>query len=122
MDINKVILVGRLCSDAILKYTNSGTANSKLSIAVNRRKKVGDKWEEEVSFFDVNVWGKTAESLNQYLTKGKQIGVEGELRQNRWTDKEGQNRSKVEINANNIQLLGGNKSEVKQTREDDIPF
>ncbi len=105
-DINQVVLIGRLTRDAELKYTNSGTAVSHLGLAVNRRRKVGDNWTDEASFFDVVVWGRSAESLNQYLTKGKQIGVMGELRQNRW-EQDGQNRSRVEIVANNIQLLGG---------------
>jgi single-strand DNA-binding protein len=105
-DINRVILVGRLVRDSDLKYTNSGTAVCKFSVAVNRRKKDGDAWVEEVSFFDVTLWGKIGESLNQFLVKGKQVGLEGELRQDRW-EQDGQNRSKVEIIANNIQLLGG---------------
>jgi len=107
-DVNHVVLIGRLTRDAELKYTNTGFAVSKISIAVNRRKKSGDTWTEEVSYFDVVIWGKTAESLNQYLTKGKQIAVEGELRQNRW-EQDGQTRSKVEISATNIQLLGGGR-------------
>ena len=106
-DINQVVLVGRLTRDAELKYTGSGTAIGKFSIAVNRRRKTGDQWTDEVSYFDIVLWGKSAESLNQYLVKGKQIAVNGELRQNRW-EQEGQNRSKVEIVANNVQLLGGN--------------
>ncbi len=105
-DVNHVVLIGRLTRDAELKYTNTGFAVSKLGIAVNRRKKSDAGWTEEVSYFDVVLWGKTAEALNQYLVKGKQIAVEGELRQNRW-EQDGQNRSKVEISANNIQLLGG---------------
>ena len=105
-DVNHVVLIGRLTRDAELKYTNTGFAVSKLSIAVNRRKKSDAGWTEEVSYFDVVLWGKVAEALNQYLIKGKQIAVDGELRQNRW-EQDGQNRSKVEISANNIQLLGG---------------
>ena len=105
-DINHVVLVGRLTRDAELKYTNTGTAIGKFSIAVNRRKRSGDQWTDEVSYFDIVLWGKTAEALNQYLQKGKQIAVSGELRQNRW-EQDGQNRSKVEIIANNVQLLGG---------------
>ncbi|MBN1648095.1 MAG: single-stranded DNA-binding protein [Spirochaetales bacterium] len=105
-DINHVVLVGRLTRDAELKYTNTGTAISKFSVAVNRRKRSGDQWTDEVSYFDIVLWGKTAETLNQYLQKGKQVAVSGELRQNRW-EQEGQNRSKVEVIANNIQLLGG---------------
>jgi single-strand DNA-binding protein len=132
-DINKVILVGRLTRDAELKYTNGGMAVSKFSLAINRRRKSGDQWVDEANFFDIVLYGKTAESLNQYLIKGKQIGVEGELHQNRW-EQDGQQRSKIEINANNVQLLGGGKQgegsgsfpapaeSGSSDFEDDIPF
>ena len=106
-DINHVVLVGRLTRDAELKYTASGQAVCKFSVAVNRRRKNGDQWEDEANYFDVVLWGRQGESLNQYLVKGKSVGVDGELRQDRW-QQDGQNRSKVEIVANNIQLLGGN--------------
>ncbi|MDR2398458.1 MAG: single-stranded DNA-binding protein [Spirochaetaceae bacterium] len=106
-DLNHVVLIGRLTRDAELKYTTSGQAVSKFSIAVNRRRKNGEQWVDEANFFDVVLWGRQGESLNQYLVKGKLIGVDGELRQDRW-EQDGQNRSKVEIVANNLQLLGGN--------------
>jgi single-strand DNA-binding protein len=109
IDINHVVLIGRLTRDAELKYTANGQAVCKFSIAVNRRKKTGDQWVDEPNFFDIVVWGRQGESLNQYLIKGKMIGVDGELRQDRW-EQDGQNRSKVEIVAANIQLLGGNPS------------
>jgi single-strand DNA-binding protein len=105
-DINHVVLVGRLTRDAELKYTAGGQAVCKFSIAINRRRKSGDQWVDEANFFDIVLWGRQGEALNQYLVKGKQIGVDGELRQDRW-EQDGQNRSKVEIVANNIQLLGG---------------
>lgn len=105
-DVNHVILVGRLTRDAELKYTSAGFAISNISIAVNRRRKNGDQWVEEASFFEVNLYGKTAEALKPYLLKGKQIAVEGELRQDRW-EQDGQPRSKVVISASNVQLLGG---------------
>ena len=105
-DINHVVLVGRLTRDAELKYTASGQAVCKFSVAVNRRRKNGDQWEDEANYFDVVLWGRQGESLNQYLVKGKSVGVDGELRQDRW-QQDGQNRSKVEIVAGNIQLLGG---------------
>jgi len=107
-DINHVVLVGRLTRDAELKYTAGGQAVCKFSVVVNRRKKNGDQWEDEPNYFDVVLWGRQGESLNQYLVRGKSIGVEGELRQDRW-QQDGQNRSKVEIVANNIQLLGGSQ-------------
>ncbi len=105
-DVNVVVLVGRLTRDAELKYTNSGMAVCKFSIAINTRKKQGDQWVDEPNFFDVVFWGKGGEAVNQYLTKGKQVAVEGELRQNRW-EQDGQSRSKVEISATNVRLLGG---------------
>jgi single-strand DNA-binding protein len=105
-DINHVVLVGRLTRDAELKYTAGGQAVCKFSVAVNRRRKSGDQWVDEANFFDVVLWGRQGESLNQYLVKGKMVGVDGELRQDRW-EQDGQNRSKVEIVAANIQLLGG---------------
>jgi len=105
-DLNHVVLIGRLTRDAELKYTSGGQAVCKFSIAVNRRKKNGDQWEDEANFFDIVVWGRQGESLHPYLVKGKMVGVDGELRQDRW-QQDGQNRSKVEIVANYLQLLGG---------------
>ena len=103
-DLNHVVLIGRLTRDAELKYTASGQAVCKFSVAVNRRKKVGDQWEDEANFFDIVLWGKQGESLQSYLVKGKMVGIDGELRQDRW-QQDGQNRSRIEINANYIQLL-----------------
>jgi len=104
-DVNHVVLVGRLTRNAELKYTNNGAAVSKFSIAINQRRKKDDQWVDEAHFFDIVLWGKSAESINQYLVKGKQVGVEGQLRQNRW-EQDGQARSKVEIFATNVMLLG----------------
>ena len=123
-DINNVTLVGRLTRDAELRYTNSGMAICRISLAINRRKKTGEGWSDEPNFFDVVLWGKTGESLNQYLQKGKQVAVQGELRQSRW-EQDGQTRSKVEVHAVNVQLLGGGSKQQQTTAEpfeDDIPF
>jgi len=109
IDLNHVVLIGRLTRDAELKSIASGQAVCKFSIAVNRRKKNGDQWEDEPNFFDIVVWGRQGESLIQYLVKGKMVAVDGELRQDRW-QQDGQNRSKIEIVANYIQLLGNNPS------------
>ena len=106
VDINVVVLVGRLTRDCELKSTPQGPSVCRFSIAVNRRKRTGDRWEDEVSYFDVVLWGKSAETLKPYLQKGRQVSIEGELRQNRW-DQEGKTVSKVEVVANNVQLLGG---------------
>ena len=112
-DLNRVVLIGRLVRDAELKYTASGQAVCKFSIAVNRKKKNGDQWEDEANFFDIVVWGRQGESIHQYLLKGKMVGVDGELRQDRW-QQDGQNRSKIEIIANNLQLLGSPSQGDKQ--------
>ena len=105
-DLNNVFLIGRLTRDMEIKYSNGGMAIGRFSLAVNRSKKTGDKWEDEANFFDCTLFGKTAETMNQYLTKGKQVAVSGELRQSRW-EQDGQSRSRVEIAVNSIQLLGG---------------
>jgi len=107
-DINHVVLIGRLTRNAELKYTANGQAVCKFSIAVNRRRKNGDQWEDEANYFDVVLWGRQGEAINQFLEKGKSVGIEGELRQDRW-QQDGQNRSKVEIVANNVQLLGSSQ-------------
>ncbi len=114
-DINHVVLVGRLTRDAELRYTASGIPVCNFAIAVNRRRKTGDEWTEEASFFDVVLWGRQGESLNQYLVKGKQVAVDGELRQNRW-EQDGQPRSRVEVVANTIQLLGTGQGTGGQQR------
>ena len=111
VDVNHVVLIGRLTRDAELKSLASGQTVCKFSIAVNRRRKNGDNWEDEPNFFDIVVWGRQGESLHQYLVKGKMICVDGELRQDRW-QQDGQNRSKVEVIANYLQLLGGNPGSV----------
>lgn len=113
-DINRVNIVGRLTRDITsdersFAYLPNGTARANISIAVNRSRKNGEQWVDEVSYFDVTIWGKTAENLKPYLQKGKQIAVDGYLKQDRW-EKDGKTNSRVVIVAENVQLLGG-KSE-----------
>lgn len=110
-NINIVLLIGNLTADAELKYTTSGMAVARFSIASNHNRKMPDgQYVDEVSFFEVNLFGKSAENLCQYLTKGKQIGLQGELRQDRW-EQDGQTRSKVFIVASNVELLGGKRED-----------
>lgn len=107
MDINKVILIGRLTRDPEIRTLPNGTGIAKFSLAVNRRYTANNEAKEEVSFFDCVVWGKMAEVVRQYCQKGKQVAVDGRLRQNRWQDNQtGQSRSKVEIVVDSFQLLG----------------
>ena len=108
-DYNKVTLIGRLTRDADLKYTTTGTAIAAVSLASNRSVKKQDNWETEVSYFDGNIYGRMAENLKPYLTKGKMILIAGHLKQDRW-EKDGQKQSRITIQADNCYLLGG-KSE-----------
>ncbi len=104
--INHVVLVGNLVRDGELRYLNSGTSVMNFSIAVNRSRKQGDQWVDEAMFFDVELFGRQAEAIQRFMVKGKQVGVQGELRQDRW-EQDGQTRSKVKVHAINLQLLGG---------------
>ena len=123
-DLNHVVLIGRLTQDLgsderSFGYVGNGQARANVSIAVNRSKKKCDEWIEEVSYFNITIWGKTAENLKPYLTKGKQICVEGHLHQDRW-EHEGKKESRVTIIADQVQLLGG-KSENAGNTENGAP-
>lgn len=109
-DYNKVTLIGRLTRDIDLKYTTTGTAIAAVSLASNRSVKKQDNWETEVSYFDANIYGRMAENLKPYLIKGKMILIAGRLKQDRW-EKDGQKFSRIKIEAEEVQLLGGNSSE-----------
>jgi len=110
-DLNHVVLIGRLTRDLgdderSFGFVGNGQARANVSIAVNRSKKSGDEWVDEVNYFDITIWGKTAENLKPYLTKGKQLCVEGHLKQDRW-EKDGQKQSRITIVADQVWLLGG---------------
>lgn len=105
--INRVILIGNLTRDPELRYTPSETPIGSFGLAVNSREKVNGEWQDRPDFFDVTVYGNQAEACAQYLAKGKQCGVEGRLRQDRWEDREtGAKRSKVIVIADAVQFLG----------------
>ena len=108
---NKVILVGNLTRDPELRYTPKGTAIAKIGVAVNRvwTNEAGEK-KEEVTFVDVDVFGRTAENVGQYMRKGRPILIEGRLRLDQWDDKQtGQKRSKLTVIVETCQFLGGGK-------------
>lgn len=115
-DLSIAVIVGRVVRNAELKYTSGGSPICSFSVATSSRKKKGDQWIDEASFWDVELWGKQAESLNQYLVKGKQVAIEGSMRQDRW-EKDGQPRMKVVINAQSVQLLGGGRDEQPAKEE-----
>src|SRR3954462_7267974 len=105
---NKVILVGNLTRDPELRYTPKGTAIAKIGLAVNRNwtNEAGEK-KEEVTFVDVDVFGRTAENVGQYMRKGRPILIEGRLRLDQWDDKQtGQKRQKLGVVAETVQFLG----------------
>ena len=106
--VNKVILVGNLGRDAELRYTPGGAAVATINMATTEvwNDKAGQK-QEKTEWHRVVLWGKTAESLTEYLTKGKQIYVEGRLQTRQWDDKDGNKRYTTEIRGDRVVLLGG---------------
>lgn len=108
MSINKVILIGRLGQDPELKYTPSGSAVCNFSMATSESwtDKSGQK-QEKTEWHRIVVWGKLSELCNQYLAKGRQCFVEGSLQTRSWEDQNGNKKYTTEINARNVQFLGG---------------
>ncbi len=113
-DVNNVTLIGRLTADPMLKYLPSGSAVVEFSIANNYY--VSTKNANEVNYFDVVAFGKTAETISKYLTKGKQIAINGSLRQDRWQDKDtNTTKSRIRIIVNSMQMLGANSQSMDTT-------
>jgi len=105
---NKVILAGNLTRDPELRYTPKGTAIAKIGLAVNRvwTNEAGEK-KEEVTFVDVDIFGRTAENVGPYMRKGRPILIEGRLKLDQWDDKQtGQKKSKLGVVAETVQFLG----------------
>ena len=106
--VNKVILIGNLGRDAELRYTPGGAAVATINMATTEvwNDKAGQR-QEKTEWHRVIFWGKVAESLTEYLTKGKQVYVEGRLQTRQWDDKDGNKRYTTEIRGDKIVLLGG---------------
>ena len=106
--VNKVILVGNLGRDAELRYTPGGAAVSKFSLATTEvwTDKSGQR-QERTEWHNIDLWGKQAESLNEYLRKGKQVYIEGRLQTDEYTDKEGAKRKSTKVRCDRVVLLGG---------------
>ena len=106
--LNKVFLIGNLTADPELKYTPSGTARTRFSIAVNRQyKDSAGQLQEEVTFIPIVTWGTQAENCANYLSKGRSVAVEGRLRIDTFENAEGERKKVVEVVAQNVQFLGG---------------
>lgn len=110
-DLNEVVISGRLTRDSELRFTPSGTPVTDVVIASNRIWSKDSDRQEETTFVDVTIWGKQAESLNQYLVKGRHLMVVGRLKLNKWETEEGDKRSKLTMVAEKINLTpGGNRN------------
>lgn len=129
---NKTILVGNMTRDPELRHTPSGAAVTDVGLAVNDRVKRGDEWVDEVTFVEITCWGKTAETIGQYLHKGDPVLFEGRLKLDTW-EKDGQKHSKLKVVADRMQMLGGRKEggapakpqpQVNRSApaDDEIPF
>lgn len=111
--MNKVILLGRVVADPETRYTQSNTAITRFRLAVNRGGKQAEG-QPTADFFDIVAWQKTAEFVGKYFTKGMQVLVEGKLRNDQWTDKEGQKRSRTEVNADQVYFAEGRRSDTDE--------
>lgn len=104
---NRVMLMGNLTRDIELRYLPSGMAVSEFGLAVNDKRKNSDgQWVEDVNFFDITLFGRTAEVASEYLSKGSPIFIEGRLKHDTW-EKDGQKRSKVKVIGERMQMIGG---------------
>ena len=106
---NRVVLVGNLTRDIELRYTPQGTAVTDMGLAVNERVKRNEQWVDEANYFDITLWGRTAEVANEYLSKGAPVLIEGRLKWEQW-EKDGQKKSKVKVVGERMQMLGGKPS------------
>lgn len=134
--MNTVSLIGRLTRDVELKHTQGGTTVASFGLAVDRAGDRNDDGSYGAGFFDVTLFGKTAEVAAQYLTKGKQVGISGSLRFHQWTTDDGSKRSKVEIAGQSMTFCGSRDDNgggsaapatsggtfVPAAADDDIPF
>ena len=106
-NLNKVLLMGNLTRDPEVRYTPKGTAVGDLAIAINDSYKAQDGTiKESVTYVDIEVWGRQAETCKQYLTKGRPVFIEGQLRLDQW-EQEGVKKSKLKVRADRVQFLGG---------------
>lgn len=113
MSFNKIIIVGNLGRDPELRYTPQGTAVCDFSVATNeKRKDASGESKDETTWFRVTFWGRQAEVASQYLSKGRQVYIEGRLRMREWTDKDGKVRTSLEVTGNELQLLGSRGDEM----------
>ena len=123
-DLNKVMVIGRLTRDSEKNFTPNGTAVCKFNIAVPNG--FGDS--KKTAFVDITAWGKTAEFVNSYFSKGQEILIEGRLDFDQWEDKDTKaKRSKVYVTAERVSFVGGKENQAEAVKaevdsDDTIPF
>ncbi|MCO6509233.1 MAG: single-stranded DNA-binding protein [Aridibacter famidurans] len=120
MSFNKIIIVGNLGRDPELRYTPQGTAVCNFSMATNekRRDKSGEL-QDITTWFRVTLWGRQAENASKYLQKGSQVYIEGRLRIDEWTDRDGNTRQTLDVNASDMQFLGGGRQDDYSSGENE---
>ena len=116
-NLNSVLLEGNLTRDPELRYTPTGTAVCNLAIACNRYYKQEEELQQEVSYFEITAWTRLAEVCGEYLKKGRGVRVVGRLKQDRWSDPEGQNRSKVFVVAEHVEFKPKFKNDSNESAE-----
>ena len=115
--LNVAVLTGRLCADPELKQTQSGVSVVTICIAVDRRYKSGE--DRQADFINVTAWRSTADFIAKYFHKGDMIGLQGSIQTRKYQDKDGNNRTAVEVLAEQVHFVGGRKDSAPQTRTEE---
>ena len=119
--LNKVMVIGNLGRDPEVRYSQSGMAICNLSVAVTERVKDGDSWKDATEWFRVVCFGKTAENAAQHLAKGRQVFVEGRLSTQKYIDKNGVEKTSVEVVCSSLTFLGGAGGAGRDTPDNAMP-
>lgn len=112
--VNTVHLLGNVGKDPEIRYTQSGTAVANFSLAVGERRKVGNEWKDHTEWINIVAWSKLAETCSNYLSKGKQVYIEGRIQTRKWDDRDGNTRYSTEIVADQLVLLGSKEARKEQ--------
>ena len=117
--LNKVMLIGNVGQDPELRYTPDGNPVANFSIAVNRRRRVGEEYKDETEWFNIVCFSRTAENVNQYLTKGQKVYVEGRFQSSEYVGQDGNQRKSFEVIANEVTFLSS-RSDSESTNQNPV--
>ena len=117
--LNKVMLIGNVGQDPELRYTPDGNPVANFSIAVNRRRRVGEEYKDETEWFNIVCFSRTAENVNQYLTKGQKVYVEGRFQSSEYVGQDGNQRKSFEVIANEVIFLS-TRSETESSNQNNV--